>query len=255
MWGLGDYPAVADTVIPDLGAVLVDACRVAAPDQVLDVAAGAGNASLPAARRGAAVTATDLSDVLLAECARRATAAGLDLTCREADAEALPFADASFDVVLSCVGVMFAPNHRAAADELVRVLRPGGRLGVLSWTPTGFIGQLFAAMKPFVPAPPPGAQPPPLWGDPTHVAALLDDRIDLTTATGRVRVTAFARPEEFRVFFRDHYGPTCAAYRGLAGDPARTAELDAAIDGLARSAQDAAGAMEWEYLLVTGTRR
>jgi SAM-dependent methyltransferase len=161
MWGLGDYPLVADTVIADLGAVLVEESGVRPGDHVLDVAAGSGNAAIPAARLGASVVANDLTPSLLEE--GRSRAGDLPVNWDEGDAEALPYADGSFDVVLSCLGVMFAPHHQAGADELVRVCRPGGTIGLLSWTPVGFIGQLFATMKPYVP-PPPGASPPPPLG-------------------------------------------------------------------------------------------
>lgn len=166
MWALGDYPAVAADLIPDLGRVLVDACDVAAGQRVLDVAAGTGNAAIPAVRDGAEVVAADLTPELLEAGARLAeqaltAAEGDRLTWREADAEALPWQEASFDTVLSCVGVMFAPHHQRSADEMLRVCRPGGTLGLLSWTPSGFIGRLFATMKPYLAPPPAGVQPPP----------------------------------------------------------------------------------------------
>src|SRR5919197_155526 len=135
----------------------------------------------PAARRGASVTASDLTPELLEVGRRRAEGAGVTLGWITADAEQLPFDDASFDVVMSSIGVMFAPHHQAAADELVRVCRPGGTIGLLSWTPEGMLGALFRTMGPFAPPPPPGASPPPLWGSEAHVRDLLGDRVEFTT--------------------------------------------------------------------------
>ncbi|MBV9831481.1 MAG: class I SAM-dependent methyltransferase, partial [Marmoricola sp.] len=169
MWAFGDYADVAETVVPEAGRVLVDACDVRRGERVLDIAAGAGNAAIPAAARGAEVVASDLTPELLERGREAARRAGVTLTWDEADAEALPYADGAFDVVLSSLGVMFAPHHQRTADELVRVTRRGGRIGLLSWTPQGFIGQMFATMKAYVPAPPAGVSPPPLWGDPDHV--------------------------------------------------------------------------------------
>ncbi|MGZ4612068.1 MAG: class I SAM-dependent methyltransferase [Kineosporiaceae bacterium] len=255
MWALGDYAAVADQVIPSLGPVLVEACGIRPGDRVLDVAAGTGNAALPSALAGAHVTACDLTPELLDVGRRLAAEQGVALDWREADAEALPFPDGSFEVVLSCVGVMFAPHHRAAADELLRVCRPGGTVGVLNWTPTGFIGQLFATMKPYVAPPPPGAQPPPLWGDEDHVRALLGERVtELDMRRQTLVVDRFSRPEDFRDFFKTVYGPTVAAYRAIGDDPVRVAALDRDLADLARRFdRGPAGAtiMDWEYLLVS----
>ena len=152
MWASGDYPLMVDTFLQPLGPRLVEACAVGAGDRVLDVATGTGNAAVPAARIGASVTASDLTPELLGAGSRRADAVGLDLTWTTADAEHLPFAVKSFDVVMSAIGVMFAPHHQVAADELVRVCRPGGTLGLLNWTPEGMIGSLLAAMRPFASA-------------------------------------------------------------------------------------------------------
>ncbi|MDT4959268.1 MAG: hypothetical protein QOD31_3067, partial [Pseudonocardiales bacterium] len=165
MWALGNYSAVATEIIQDLGPILVEASAVQPGQRVLDVAAGSGNVAIPAALTGASVVASDLTPELFEAGRRLAAARGADVEWQQADAEALPFADNEFDTVLSCVGVMFAPHHQVAADELVRVCLPGGTVGVINWTPEGFIGQLFATMKPYAPPPPPGAQPPPLWGN------------------------------------------------------------------------------------------
>ncbi|MDX6372553.1 MAG: hypothetical protein QOD98_1541 [Nocardioidaceae bacterium] len=254
MWSMGDYPAVATEVIAPLGPILVAAAEVAPGDHVLDVGAGSGNAAIPAALIGADVVASDLTPDLLETGRQDAARRGAQLRWEEADAEALPYGDASFDVVLSCVGVMFAPHHQRSADELVRVLRPGGRLGLLSWTPSGFIGQMFATMKPYAPPPPPGAQPPPLWGDEAHVRSLLGDRVtDVAAETATLPVPLFPDGATFRDFFKRTYGPTIAVYRSLAADPARTAELDEALAAHGdRYVSD--GAMEWEYLLFTARR-
>lgn len=256
LWSAGDYAMVADTVIPQLGQTLVDACAPLAGHRVLDLACGAGNAALPAARRGGRVTAADLCDSLLNTCARRAEQERLDVTCVPADAESLPFDDAHFDTVLSCVGVMFVPNHQQAADELLRVCRPGGTVGLLSWTPAGFIGQLLAAMSPFVPTPAPGTQPPVRWADPQHVRDLVGGRLGpLSVRTDTVRVTCFEDPIGFRRLFASSYGPIITAYARLAGDADRTRALDAALDGLAREHWLPDGTMEWEYAIVTASRR
>jgi ubiquinone/menaquinone biosynthesis C-methylase UbiE len=257
MWALGNYAAVADEVIAELGTALVEACGVRAGDRVLDVAAGTGNASLPAAERGARVTACDLTPELLDVGRRHAAQRGLDLQWETADAEALPFPDGSFDLVLSSVGVMFAPHHQAAAGELVRVCRPGGTIGIASWTPRGFIGQMFATMRPYLPPPPPGVQPPPLWGDEEHVRSLLGDQVsDLRLEPRVLTVTRFGTPEDFREFFKANYGPTIGAYRGIADDPERVAALDRDHDDLARRFDrgDGAVTLDWEYLLVTARR-
>ncbi|MET9730361.1 class I SAM-dependent methyltransferase [Streptomyces sp. NPDC006458] len=254
MWSLGDYPSVASTVIPELGGELVRECGVQQGDHVLDVAAGSGNAAIPAALLGADVVASDLTPELLEVGRREASERGAELDWQEADAEALPFADGEFDTVMSCVGVMFAPHHEQAANEMVRVCRPGGTIGLINWTPEGFIGQMFSAMRPYAPPPPPGAQPAPLWGDPDHVHSLFGDRAtDVEARRQSVHVDEFARPEEFREFFKACYGPTIATYRFISDDPERVAALDAALDDLA-ARHLADGAMDWEYLLLTAHR-
>jgi ubiquinone/menaquinone biosynthesis C-methylase UbiE len=173
----------------------------------------------------------------------------------EGDAEALPFPDQDFDTVISCVGVMFAPHHQQSADELIRVCRPGGTIGLLSWTPEGFVGQLFATMKPYAPPPPPGAQPPPLWGNEQHVRSLLGDRVnDVVALRKTVLIKHFPQAADFREYFKTHYGPTIAVYRFIADDPQRVAQLDRDIDALAARFQRENGVMDWEYLLLTAKR-
>jgi SAM-dependent methyltransferase len=254
LWALGNYDRVSTEVISRLGPDLITAAAIQPGEQVLDVAAGSGNASLPAAAAGGHVVATDLTPELVEIGRERSTEQGLDITWREADAEHSPFDEGEFDVVLSCVGVMFAPFHQPVADELVRVTRPGGRIALINWTPSGFIGQLFAAMKPYAAAPPAGASPGPLWGDETHVRTLFGDSITSLHAERRtLPVDRFASATEFREFFAACYGPTIAAYRNVADDPDRTAELDQAIEALADQFGAATGHMGWEYLLVVAT--
>jgi ubiquinone/menaquinone biosynthesis C-methylase UbiE len=257
MWAMGDFPAVATEVIPQLGPVLVEAAGIKAGDQVLDVGAGSGNASIPAAQLGAKVVASDLTPELLETGQREAEARGLDLEWRQADAEALPFDDASFDVVISCLGVMFAPHHQPAADELVRVCRPEGTISVLSWTPEGFLGDMFSVMKPYAPPPPPGAQPAMQWGNEAHVRGLFGDRVtDIEARRENLRVEAFDTPEAFRDFFKATYGPTIAVYNNIADDPEKVAELDAALAELGRRYDHGSSrtVMDWEYLIFTARK-
>jgi SAM-dependent methyltransferase len=255
LWASGDYAAVAAELIPELGPELVRACGITEGDRVLDVAAGSGNAAIPAAVRGADVTASDLTPELFVEGRRIASAHGVELEWVEADAEAMPFADNAFDVVMSCVGAMFAPHHQVVADELVRVCRPGGTIGMINWTPEGFIGQLFATMKPFAPPPPPGASPAPLWGSEDHVRTLFGDRVDdLALRRQTVTLDLCADPLEFREYWKRNYGPTISAYGFNADKPAQREALDRDfLDYLTRTQRGAV--WEAEYLLVTATKR
>jgi len=183
---------------------------------------------------------------------------GATVAFEEGDAEALPYADESFDVVLSCVGVMFAPHHQRAADELLRVCRPGGRIGLLSWTPTGFVGELFRTMKPYAPPPPPGAQPAPLWGDEDHVRGLLGDGVtDLVAQRQTLAVEQFPTPEAWREYWKTVYGPTIAVYRHIAGDPEEVAALDRDLTDLAVRYDRGTGStvLDWEYLIITARKQ
>jgi len=255
MWASGDYAKLAVELVSPLGPVLVQAIGIARGDRVLDVAAGTGNAAIPAAETGASVVASDLVPELLEQGSRLAAERGVDLEWREANAHELPFGDDEFDVVMSSIGVMFAPFHQLAAGELVRVCKPGGRIGLISWTPEGHIGQLWAAMKPYAPAPPTGAQPPPLWGREDHVRALLGDRVtDVVTERRMLRIDNFANGAEFRDYFKTLYGPTISVYRNIEGDPDRVAALDADIAQVGDSVLSSSSTMEWEYLLLTARK-
>jgi SAM-dependent methyltransferase len=257
MWASGDYPLMVETFLLPLGPRLVEACGIGPGMRVLDVASGTGNAAIPAAQRGAQVTATDLTPELLEAGSNRPEAAGLDLTWTPADAENLPFEDASFDVVMSSIGVMFAPHHQDAADELVRVCRPGGRIGLLSWTPEGMLGALFALMKPFAAPPPPGASAPPLWGSEEHLHGLFGGRVELDSLDREtLEITAFRNPRDYGEHFKAYYGPTIAV-RANAERNGRAEEFDAALDAFCdtwnRGTPEQAR-FEKEYLLAVGIR-
>src|SRR3954466_10897817 len=230
MWASGDYPSMVTTFLLPLGPRLVEACGIGPGMRVLDVAAGTGNASIPAAKTGADVVASDLTPELFDAGRARAADEGVELDWVEADAENLPFADASFDVVMSSIGAMFAPHHQAVADELVRVCRPGGTIGLPRWTPEGMLGALFRTIGPFTPPPPAGAQPPPLWGSEAHVRELLGEHVDLRFERDVLENTAFARPGDFAEHFTTRYGPTITA-RANAAKTGREGELDEALRG------------------------
>jgi SAM-dependent methyltransferase len=257
MWASGDYPSMVETFLLPLGPRLVEACGIGPGMRVLDVAAGTGNASIPAAQAGADVTASDLTPELLEAGRHRAEAQGLALDWVEADAERLPFEDASFDVVMSSIGAMFAPHHQDVADELVRVCRPGGTIGLLSWTPEGMIGALFRTIGPFAPPPPAGAQPPPLWGSEEHVNELFGARVDFGTMQRDVLdVTAFERPHDYGEHFKAYYGPTIAA-QANARRTEREAEFDDALDRFCDEwnlGTPERARFEQEYLLTVGRR-
>lgn len=258
-WASCDYPAVAAELIPTLGPELVKACGVRAGDRVLDVAAGSGNAAIPAAIAGGTVTASDLTPELFDAGRRIAARRGVELEWVEADAEALAFADNSFDVVMSCVGAMFAPHHQAIADELVRVCRPGGTIGMINWTAEGFIGNLFATMKPYAPPPPPGSSPPPLWGNEEHVRKLFGERVTVRDMHRQTVVMDHcANPLEFREYWKRNYGPTIAVYRFNEDRPQRIEDLDrdflTFLTTWNQAAEAGWTAYDAEYLLVTATK-
>ena len=236
MWASGDF-AVIGATLQIVGELLAEAADVRAVHRVLDVAAGNGNATLAAARRFASVTSTDYVPALIERGRQRAAAERFDNVIFEvADAEALPYRDASFDVVLSTFGVMFAPDHQRAAAEMTRVCRPGGRIGLANWTPGGFIGQLLRLVAKYVP-PAPGVQSPLLWGTDAHVRELFTNAANIEHTT-RMFTFRYRSAEHWVEVFRNFYGPTHTAF--LALDAGGQAALEAELISLLRS-QDAGG--------------
>ncbi|MFP2994025.1 class I SAM-dependent methyltransferase [Mycobacterium intracellulare] len=255
VWALGDYALMAEEVMAPLGPALVEATGIGPGVRVLDVAAGSGNISLPAAAAGATVVSTDLTPELLLRSRDRAAAQGLTIDYREANAHALPFGDDEFDVVMSAIGVQFAPDQQRAAAELVRVCRPGGTIGVISWTPEGFFGRMLATIRPYRPSLSHPVPPAALWGRPGYVTALLGDRVgEITTARGTLAVDRFASAEDVHAYFKRHYGPTIEAYANIGHNRVLAAELDAQLVELAQQYL-VDGTMGWEYLLVTAAKR
>ena len=253
-WRLGDYHRFATELVWDVGPVVVAACRIGSGQRVLDVAAGTGNVAIRAAEAGASVVASDLTPEHFSAGRAEARSRGVELDWVEADAEALPFADDSFDVVTSSFGAMFAPDHQAVADELVRVCRPGGTIGLASFTPDGLAAEFFGLFAPYLPPPPPGAQPPVLWGSEAHVRELFDDRVEWHTLAREHYVERATSPAAYRAFFKETFGPVVAVYASLAGEPDRAAELDAAfLDFATRANEGPPGgpaAYCYEYLLA-----
>jgi ubiquinone/menaquinone biosynthesis C-methylase UbiE len=252
-WSSGDY-AVIGTTLQIVGEELCEALDVRSGQKVLDVAAGNGNASLAAARRWCDVVATDYVPALLERARERARADRLDIQFREADAEALPFPDGSFEVVVSVFGVMFTPDQDRAAAELTRVCKRGGKIGLANWTPDGFIGQLFKTIGRHVP-PAPGARSPALWGTRARIAELFEADAASVASTQRNFVFRYRSPAHWLKVFKSYYGPVLKTFAAL--DPAAQAALDrdllALIDQFNRSA-DASMVVPSEYLEIVITR-
>jgi SAM-dependent methyltransferase len=223
-WSSGNY-AVVGTTLQIVGEKLVEAADIHAGEKVLDVAAGNGNATLAAARHFADVTSTDYVGALLQQGEARAKAEGLSVTFQVADAEALPFADASFDVALSVFGVMFTPDQETAAEELARVVRKGGRIGLASWTPEGFIGQLFKVLGRHLP-PPAGLKPPSLWGTEQRLGELFPGA--KIAATRQIFNFRYRSTAHWLEVFKTYYGPTHKAFLALDGEKAKALEADIA---------------------------
>jgi SAM-dependent methyltransferase len=253
-WASGDYGVIAAT-LPIIAESLCEAVDLAAGETVLDVAAGTANAALAAARRFCQVTATDYVPALLERGRQRAAAEGLAIDFRVADAEDLPYADGRFDVTLSTLGVMFAPNQAGCAAELLRVTRPGGRIGLANWTPEGYIGQLFKLIGGFVP-PPPGLVSPAAWGTETRLVELFGPAAADIEVTRRHFNFRYRSAEHWIEVFRRYYGPTLKAFAAL--DAERQVALHEAILALLARFDRGAGRgliVPSEYLEVVIVRR
>jgi SAM-dependent methyltransferase len=252
-WSSADYAPVAARIVP-MAEGLAQNAGLRAGDRVLDVATGSGNAALGAARCGCEATGVDYVPDLLERARARAAAEGLEIEFAEGDAENLAFPDASFDAVLSCLGVMFTPDQERAAAELVRVCKPGGTIGLVNWTPAGFIGQLLRTVGKHVP-PPAGVRPPPQWGTEERLGKLLGDAVSRLDIQRRTFVFRFRSPDDFASFFRDNYGPVHKAF-GALDEPGRE-RLHDDLTALAREFDQEEGpsaAMPAEYLEVVATR-
>jgi ubiquinone/menaquinone biosynthesis C-methylase UbiE len=252
-WSAGDY-AVVGTTVQIVGEMLCEAVDLRSNQRVLDVAAGNGNATLAAARRFADVVSTDYVGALLERGRERADAERLPVTFQEADAENLPFADASFDVVLSTFGVMFTPNQEQAARELVRVCRPGGKIGLANWTPESFIGKLFRTIGKYVP-PAAGVKSPALWGNKAHLDALFGSSATVAAAS-RTFVFRYKSPRHWTEVFRTYYGPVLKAFAAI--DPKARAALEADLYALLDEfnvAEDGTLVIPSEYLEVVITKQ
>jgi ubiquinone/menaquinone biosynthesis C-methylase UbiE len=253
-WSSGDY-AVVGTTLQVVGEELCEALDLRAGQKVLDVAAGNGNATLAAARRWCDVVSTDYVPSLLERGRTRAAAEGLSIEFREADAEALPFADATFDVVVSTFGVMFTPNQDKAAAELLRACRSGGKIGLANWTPEGFIGQLFKTLGKYLP-PPAGAKSPALWGTRARITEMFGTTAASIEANSRNFMFRYRSPEHFLDVFKTYYGPMLKAFAALdeAGRRGLSNDLLGLIGRMNR-AQDGTMVVASEYLEIVITKR
>jgi ubiquinone/menaquinone biosynthesis C-methylase UbiE len=259
MWAMGDYDRFARATVWELGPVLVEACGITRGQRVLDVAAGTGNVAIRAAKTGALVVASDLTPEHFDAGRRGAAAEGVELEWVEGDAQALPFDDGTFDVVTSCFGAMFAPNQQAVADELVRVCRSGGTIGMMNFTPEGTGGEFFALLAPYAPAPPPGAVPPVLWGDERHVRRLFGDRVTFRALIRRTYSERAPSPQAYGRLCMEAFGPLVAIRASLRDQAGRQAKLDGALlDGVIRwNRGRAEGPVDipYEYLLVVAQKQ
>ena len=258
MWSLGDYPRIARDLFAPLGQRLVAACGIHGGQHVLDIAAGSGNVAVRAASTGAHVIAADLTPSLFRAGQAEAVAHRVALEWVEADAEDLPFDARMFDTVVSCIGLIFAPRPRVAAQEAARVCRPGGTIGLVSWIPTGTVASFYGVFAPYLPQPGPWLQPLLLWGEPDYLRQVFGRRVYWREHNVEIlRVDRFASPDELCAYVRAHFGPAMRTYAHIADDPARTAALDEDLRAFARAYARSTGRgrvhYDFEYLLSVGT--
>lgn len=259
MWALGNYHRFATSTVWALGPVLVDSCGISAHQRVLDVAAGTGNVAIRAAGRGASVVASDLTPEQFEAGRRAAAAEGVDVEWVDADAEALPFEDGEFDVVTSCLGAIFTPNHHRVASEMLRVCRPGGTIGMINFRPVGAAAEFFNVLAAYAPPPPPGALPPLLWGSEDHVRRLFGDRVEGLEMSRREYIETADSAQDYHALFSETFGPMIAIRASLADQPERAAALDRDfLDFVTRSNRgEPAGPVRipYDYLLVVARTR
>jgi ubiquinone/menaquinone biosynthesis C-methylase UbiE len=253
-WTSGNFARIGNRMVI-VGELLCEAVDLRAGDRVLDVATGSGNTALSAARRFCETTGIDYVPDLTGQAEERAEAEGLEVAFEVGDAEDLPYQEASFDAVLSTFGIMFAPDQERTAGELLRVCKPGGRIGLANWTPDGFIGQLFKTIGKHVP-PPPGLTPPPLWGTEGRLRELFGDGVSSLEATRREYRFVYPSAEHFVGYFREYYGPTLKAFEALEADGQEALAED--IEGLIgtwNQSGDETAVVPSYYLEVVALRR
>lgn len=260
VWRLGDYHRFALEQMWEIGPIVVEATGIARGQHVLDVAAGSGNVAIRAAETGAEVVALDITPENLEAGRREAEARGVDLEWVEADAQALPFGDGEFDVVTSSFGAIFAPDHQRVADELLRVCRPGGTVGLTTFPPVGMAADIFGVLAPYISAPPLGAQPPLLWGTKQHVSELFGDRVASLQISELVYTERAPSPQAYVDLYKETFGPVVGVYESLRDEPARVATLDREFLDFAQNANRGApgGVAEYPYeymLIVARTHR
>jgi ubiquinone/menaquinone biosynthesis C-methylase UbiE len=259
VWRLGDYHRFAREQMWEVGLVVVAACGIAPGQRVLDVAAGTGNVAIRAAEAGADVVASDITPENFEAGRNEADARGVAVTWVEADAQALPFGDHEFDVVTSSFGVIFAPDHQKVADELLRVCRPGGTIGMATFPPDGLAADIFDVVAPYMPAPPPDALPPLLWGTEMHVQELFGDRVESLQISERTYTERARSPQEYVDLYKATFGPVVSIYEALRDRPDRAATLDREFLEFAEQANrgepDGWAEYPYEYLLVVARVR